>query len=141
VFDAPDFRAVEIAGFPRVAEMQLTAFASNDFKVFASEEDYQNAQESELKYASKMFVPTGVFDFDDKNWDEQNPPRPIGTLAGEIKEFELRTNELSGENFYWLLVETLGGETDVVVDPKYVTDEPKVGGIVSGTFWLSGKIF
>ena len=140
VFDVPDFRAVEIQEFPRIAEIQLTAFASNDFKIFADEEDYQNAQESELKYASKMFVPSGLFDFDSQNWDENNPPRPIGKFAGEIKEFALKLNELSGERFYWFLVETLGGDVDIVVDPKYVPNEPQIGGIVSGLFWLSGRI-
>lgn len=141
VFDVPDFRAVEIAEFPKAAEIQLTAFASNDFKIFANEEDYQNAQESELKYASKMFVPVGLFAFDEKdNSVDLSVVRPVGMFAGEIKEFELRTNELSGEKFYWLLVETLGGEVDIVVDPKYVPAEPNTGGIVSGAFWLSGKV-
>lgn len=142
VFDVPDFRTVEIAEFPRRAEIQLTAFASNDFKIYASEDDYQTAQESELKYASKMFVPSGLFAFDEKDGSvDLNTVRPVGMLAGEIKEFELKTNGLSGEKFYWLSVETLGGEADIVIDPKYVSEEPKIGGIVSGTFWLSGRIF
>ena len=141
VFDVPDFRGSEIKDFPKLAEIQLTAFGSNDFQVFESEDDYQASQESELKYASKMFVPVGLFAFDEKDGSiDLSTVRPVGRLAGEIREFELRTNELSGENFYWLLVETLGGETDVVVDPKYVPVEPKIGGIVSGTFWLSGRI-
>jgi hypothetical protein len=141
VFDVPDFRAVEVSEFPQKAEIQLTAFASNDFKIFANEEDYQNAQESELKYASKMFVPSGLFAFDESDINvDLSVVRPVGMFAGEIKEFELKTNELSGEKFYWLLVETLGGEVDVVVDPKYVPNEPNIGGIVSGTFWLSGKL-
>lgn len=141
VFDVPDFRAVEIAEFPRIAEIQLTAFASNDFQIFAGEEAYQAAQESELKYASKMFVPVGLFAVDEKNGSlDLSVVRPVGKLAGEIREFELRTNELSGETFYWFLVDTLGGAADVVVDPKYVPAEPKPGGIVSGTFWLSGRV-
>jgi len=141
VFDVPDFRMVENSEFPRLAEIQLTAFASNDFKVFAGEEDYQNSQESELKYASKMFVPSGLFAFDEKdNSVDLSVVRPVGMFAGEIREFELKTNELSGENFYWFLVETLGGDTDIVVDPKYVPTEPRIGGIVSGQFWLSGRI-
>jgi len=141
VFDVPDFRAVEIEAFPKAVEIQLTAFGSNDFKLFSNEEDYQNSQESELKYASKMFVPVGLFAFDEADASiDLSTVRPVGNFAGEIKEFEQRTNELSGEKFYWILVETLGGEADVVIDPKYVTEEPKIGGIVSGTFWLSGKI-
>jgi hypothetical protein len=141
VFDVPDFRAIEIAEFPQITQIQLTAFASNDFKVFANEEDYQNAQDSELKYASKMFVPSGLFAFDEKdNSVDLSVVRPVGMFAGEIKEFELKTNELSGEKFYWIFVETLGGDVDVVIDPKYVPVEPNTGGIVSGTFWLSGRI-
>ena len=141
VFDVPDFRKVEIDEFPKLAEIQLTAFGSNDFQVFESEDAYQNSQESELKYASKMFVPVGLFAVDEKDGSlDLSVVRPVGKLAGEIREFELKTNELSGETFYWFLVETLGGAVDIVVDPKYVPDEPKIGGIVSGTFWLSGRV-
>ncbi|MEP6904157.1 MAG: hypothetical protein ABJA66_20735 [Actinomycetota bacterium] len=141
VFDVPDFRTVENLEFPQTVEIQLTAFASNDFKIFASDDDYQKAQESELKYASKMFVPSGLLAVDETGGSiDLSVVRPVGIFAGEIKEFELKTNGLSGEQFYALLVETLGGETDVVVDPKFVTNEPKPGGIVSGQFWLSGKI-
>jgi hypothetical protein len=61
-------------------------------------------------------------------------------FAGEIKEFELKTNALTNAEFYWFLVETLGGEIDVVSDPKWIEKEPQIGGIVSGQFWLSGKI-
>lgn len=141
VFDTPDFRMVEIENFPVLKDIQLTAFASNDFQMFADEKAYFDSQENEIKFASKSFVPVGLFSFDENENIDLNVVRPIGKFAGEIKEFELQTNQLSGENFYWLLVETLGGEVDVVVDPKFVAEEPKIGGIVSGQFWLSGRIY
>ena len=141
VFDAPDFRLNEIASFPHVCEVQLTAFASNDFEIFADEKEYDENQKGDVKYAPKSFIPVGLFAHDksDESFD-WTIVRPIGKFAGEIKEFESKTNELSGEKFYWLLVETLGGEVDVVADAKLITDEPKIGGIVSGQFWLSGRI-
>jgi hypothetical protein len=140
VFDVPDFRMVTELQFPKTVEIQLTAFASNDFKIFENDEDYQKAQESELKYASKMFVPSGLFAVDEKDGSiDLSLVRPVGKFAGEIKDFELKTNSLSGEHFYAFLIETLGGEIDVVVDPKFVAKEPRIGGIVSGQFWLSGK--
>jgi hypothetical protein len=37
----------------------------------------------------------------------------------------LKTNTLSGEKFYWLLVETFGGEIDVVADVKIDSNEPQ----------------
>lgn len=140
VFDSPDFRLNEIAEFPHVCEIQLTAFASNDFQIFTDENEYNEKQTGEEKSAAKSFVATGLFDFDTENWDEQNPPRPVGKFTGEIKEYELKTNQLSGEKFYWFLVETISGEIDVVADPKLIQNEPNIGGIVSGQFWLSGRL-
>jgi hypothetical protein len=139
VFDVPDFRMIENLQLPHICEIQLTAFASNDFKIYESEKDYFDAQDSEPKFASKSFIPSGLF-FPDDNATAIEPARPIGIFAGEVKEFELKTNELSNEKFYWFLVDTLGGEVDVVADLKLVPDEPQIGGIMSGQFWLSGKI-
>jgi hypothetical protein len=137
----PDFRLTSEIRLPQIQEIQLTAFASDDFKIFADEKEYGESQESELKYASKSFVPSGLFAFDaeDESFD-LNVVRPIAIFAGIIKESELKKNELSGNNFYWFLVETLGGETDVVADVKLVSSEPQIGGVVSGQFWLSGKL-
>lgn len=139
VFDAPDFLTVGRIDFPQTLEIQLTAFASNDFKIYADENEYYDSQDSEPKFAARFFIPSGLFLPDERNTPLE-PPRPIGTFAGVIKEFELKTNQLSKEKFYWFLVETLGGETDVVADPKLITTEPKIGGIVGGQFWLSGRI-
>jgi hypothetical protein len=139
VFDAPDFCANEVIKFPATFEIQLTAFASNDFQVFENEQDYYESQEYEAKMASKSFIPSGMF-LPDEQATPIEPPRPIGIFSGEIKEFGLKTNSISKENFYWFLVETLGGEVDVVADPKLITIEPKIGGIISGQFWLSGRL-
>ncbi len=141
VFDVPDFRLSSERRLPQVREIQLTAFASNDFKIFADEKEYSESQQDELKYASKSFVPSGLFAFDagDEKSD-LNAARPIAIFAGIIKEFELKKNKLSSNNFYWFLVETLGGETDIVADVKLVSTEPQIGGVVSGQFWLSGKL-
>ncbi len=138
VFDVPDFRTVGEIEFPSVCEIQLTAFASNDFRIFADEKDFR-ADENWNDLAARSFVPSGLF-LPGEDQTEIEPPRPVGMFAGEIKDFELKTNELSNENFYWFLVETLGGEIDVVADAKLVPAKPKLGGIVSGQFWLSGKI-
>lgn len=139
VFDVPDFRMNANSHFPRVCEIQLTAFASNDFKVYADEHEYYDSQEDETKFAAESFIPSGLF-LPDETGTVIEPPRPIGIFAGETKEVVLKTNEHSGEKFYCFLVETLGGEVDVVADPKLISSEPKIGSIVSGQFWLSGRL-
>ncbi len=139
VFEVPDFRTIGEIDFPKISEIQLTAFASNDFKVFSNEVDFYYVQDAETQMLANSFFASGMFLTRD-NTEPIESPRPIGILSGEIKECELKTNKLSGENFYWFLVETLGGEVDVVADVKLVPNEPKIGGIVSGQFWLSGKL-
>lgn len=141
VFDVPDFRTIEQINFPHVCEIQLTAFASNDFVIFADEKEYDASQSNELKYSSKSFVSVGLFAFDAETEQvDLSVVRPIAMLTGEIKEYELKTNVLSGEKFYWFLVDTFGGTVDVVADAKLIRSEPQIGGVVSGQFWLSGRI-
>ena len=141
VFDVPDFRTVPNYQLPQIRAIQLTAFASNDFQIFTDEKSFDENQKDELKFAAKSFVPSGLFDFDPQDETiDLSAVRPIANLSGEIKEYELKTNELSGEKFYWFLVDTAGGETDVVADAKLISSEPQISGIVSGQFWLSGKI-
>lgn len=141
VFDVPDFLLNEMPALPHICEIQLTAFASNDFRIYANEKEYVESQESESKSAVKSFVSSGLlaFDADDETAD-LNQVRPIGALSGAIKEYELKINALSGNKFYSFLIDTLGGEIDVVADEKLILIEPKVGEIISGQFWLSGRI-
>ena len=139
VFDTPDFRTIPDMKIPQTVEIQLTAFASNDFEMFLNEQEYDESQSDSIKYASKSFVPGGLFEIVDEEID-LSVLRPIATLSGEITEFELKTNTLTGEKFYWLLVDSFGGEIDVVADPKLFPNEPTIGGIVKGQFWLSGRI-
>lgn len=139
VFDVPDFRVNKINDFPKIQEIQLTAFASNDFKMFESKAEFYDAQDSEPKFSPTFFIPSGLF-LPDENMTPIEPPRPVGTFAGEIKEFEFKINGLTNEKFYWFLIETFGGEIDVVADPKLVFAEPEIGGVVRGQFWLSGRL-
>lgn len=141
VFDAPDFRVKESIDLPKKQSIQLTGFASNDFQVFADKESFTNSQEAEQTVASKSFIPSGLFSVgEDGKMVDIDPPQAHGILTGEIKEFELRTNEFTGGKFYWFWVDTYGGEIDIVADTELIKEEPKIGGIVRGSFWLSGKI-
>jgi hypothetical protein len=141
VFDVPDFRTKENTDLTEIKEIGLTAFASSDFQVFGSGEDFDSGRGEGQKFASRSFIPSGLFSFDENGESvEITPPQAHGILTGEIKEFERRTNEFTGTGFYWFLIETFGGEADIVADIDLVRSEPKVGGIVRGSFWLSGKL-
>jgi hypothetical protein len=51
-----------------------------------------------------------------------------------------KINVLTGRAFYWALVDTFGGAYDVVIDSNLLPGVPEIGGVISGSFWLSGRI-
>lgn len=140
-FIVPDIRAVESVVLPSTVEVQLAAFASDDMQLFDSTEAYDAAQEGEVKFAAESFIPSGLFTTnEDGDVDTSLPPQPYGLFAGTIAACEERQNALTGAAFWWLAVNTLGGMVDVVAAPDIVGTSPRVGGIVSGSFYLSGRV-
>ncbi len=141
VFDMPDFRLQEDIEMQKTVDVALTAFASNDFEIFSSEEEFEASHADQSMFGARSFSASGLFkEGEGGTVEDVIPPQAHANFSGEIKEFELRTNSLTEAQFYWFLLETYGGEIDVVADPKLVSAEPKIGGIVKGSFWISGKI-
>jgi hypothetical protein len=136
VIDAPDFALHSRVRLPVIAPVRVSAFA---FKLegFASEEAFAESQTGELKYAPESLVPSGMFGAD---MSPADPMRPEVLLTGRVLDSELRINPSTGSPFRWLRVRTWGGEMDVVAEPSVVRGEVVEGGIVSGSFWLSGRV-
>ena len=137
VFDLPDFDLQRHLSLPAVKEVQIAAFA-HELTIFANESNYE-ASQSQL--APQAFVPVGLFQ---KIEGEEIPkdvgPTAMGVLSGRIISTEQLKNPFTNLPFHWAKVETFGGEVDMVVAPELVTTDLTVGGIVQGTFWLSGRI-
>jgi hypothetical protein len=136
VFDVPNFKTIPDIKFPKNVIIQLTAFA-REFELYNNEEDYSASQATEIKFATRSFVPSGLFS---PKGETTEPAKANGIFTGIIKEWELKTNSRTGEKFYWFLVDTLGGEIDVVSDEKLINQPPQYNGILHGQFWLSGKL-
>lgn len=144
VFDVPDLQRYTPLQFPMDCQIQLSAFPMDELVLFDNEDDYRNGQTTQLRFATKSFVPSGLFAMQTTTEadDEQEPdcPRPTGMFTGVIKECDTLTNAFTGASFYWMLVETLGGDIDVVADFAHVSNVPRVGGIVQGDFWLTARL-
>lgn len=132
VLAAPDYRALDGLHLPALARVQVTAFA-HDLEVYASEQAYLDGQASELKFAAESLIPSGMF------VDEGAPPAPLAMISGRVLAAERRMNPAGGP-FWWMQVRTLGGEIDVVAETAVVDAEPVPGGVVSGSFYLSGRV-
>jgi hypothetical protein len=136
VFDAPDAAAYSDLEIPGIAEAQIAAFA-HQVSYFDSEGDYDASQSADdVRFASRSFFPSGLF----ADGTNDAPPTANATFTGQVLQAERRTNGVSNQKFWWALVGTLGGEYDVVIDPALLNRAPAVGGILSGSFWLSGRL-
>ena len=136
VFDVPDFRTIGEIEMPHTVQIQLAAFA-HELTYYESEEEYDASQKEEPRFAVQSFIPAGLFSSGE---GEEESPGALGVFTGTIVECEKRKNHLTGHTFHWLLVETLGGEVDVVVYPDLLDREPQINGVVQGHFWLSGRL-
>lgn len=141
VFDTPDFRTYDERVIPSKAEVSLTAFASNDFRIFEDKTEFVSSFDQDTKAAERSFIPSGLFSIDeDGEAVEQDPPQAHAIITGTITDCQRRKNVFTGADFYFFVIESFGGFADIVADPALVKSEPQIGGIVKGSFWLSGKL-
>lgn len=136
VFDSPDFCRHGALTLPRLASVQVAAFA-HEISAYDSVGAFEEAQDGDVKFAPQSFIPSGLFK---PEGGQTEPPEAYGIFTGVVVQSIGKKNEATGQPFHWALVESLGGSFDVVVDPELLDTEPKVGGVVSGSFWLSGLV-
>lgn len=137
VFDCPDALAYGDLALPQVTEVQVAAFA-HSVDVWKSVDEYDAADHDSPKFASQSFIPSGLFS---PGGESTEPPGASAIFTGHIGAGELRTNELTGVEFFWASVSSLCGEFDVVIDPELLaTAIPEAGGVLQGEFWLTGRL-
>src|SRR5262249_52963145 len=136
VFDAPDYRLHEDLSLPALKEIQIAAFA-HEIAAFETVAAYEASETGDPKSASQSFIPSGLFT---PAGDSTVPPQARAIFAGHVLAADEKINVLTGHAFYWALVETFGGAYDVVIDSDLLPGVPVVGGVISGSFWLSGRI-
>jgi hypothetical protein len=130
--------------FPTICEVQITAFA-HELTAYPSEAAYSAAAEQQFSYgdtdddlkvtfASESFIPSGMF------VEEGEPMRPTAMFTGWVLETQELTSPLGNMQFHWIRVRTHGGEYDVVASVDVIEGELVTGGIVSGSFWLCGRM-
>jgi hypothetical protein len=139
VFFSPNFYTISDRNVGRAANVQIAAFGEGEeVEVFDTSVEYEEYQkDNNYFFAEEALIPTGT---QDEDGNEVAPAQPTAIIAGKILEQRKIANEDTGKEFYWILAETLGGTYDIVVDPIYLSNKPIVGGIVFGSFWLSGIV-
>lgn len=138
VFDAPDAAVHADLTLPAVATAQLAAFA-HSIDIHESPEAFAAAQAAdEVPFASRSFMAIGLWA------DELGADAPASqaeaVFSGHVVESSRRENQLTGNDYVWAAVETLGGIYDVVAAPEQLPTPPPPGAVVFGSFWLSGRL-
>ncbi|WP_459195654.1 hypothetical protein [Wukongibacter baidiensis] len=136
IFDSPDMATYGELIAPQIVTAQVTGFA-HEISAYKDDDDYNNSQEKETKLAPEAFIPTGLFSSKGKDF---NTSSAMALLSGHVIEMKELTNSYTEMKFIWIKLKTLGGEIDAVVDSEILKGNISIGGVVSGMFWLSGKI-
>ncbi len=136
VFDLPNAQTLPKTKLPLTTEIQLTAFA-HKIEIFKDEKEFKEKAENYSNMASKSFIPNGLFNPDKT---ERATTEALAIFIGEVKEAQIKTNSFTNNRFHWMLVDTYGGEIDVVTDSGKLNKEPQKGNFVWGQFWLTGKL-
>lgn len=137
VFDLPDAATYADLVPPAIVDTQIAAFA-HELSFYDSEDAFMSAQaEQSVKFAAKSFIPSGLFT---PEGTRPAAPEAMAIFTGEVLESAVCRNDVTGALFLWALVDTVGGTYDVVADPELLPQPPPAGGVLSGTFWLSGRL-
>jgi len=118
-----------------IINVQFACF-SEELDLFDTKEEYYESQTSEPKFSDEFFVPSGTFNIG------ETPKKPTSHVmfSGCILSAEKRTNSHTLKNYYHFTVKCQEVIFDVLADTEFVMKEPKIGGVLSGSFWISGKI-
>lgn len=135
VFDLVDYAVHTEMALPQVAEVRLAAFA-HEIRVHASEAEYDAQDTGKPRFAVESFIPVGLFQSDDQPDAE---PLSYALFTGVVVEAGALTGEMGG-HYHWALVRTLGGEIDVVIEPELFDGTLQPGMVLSGTYWLCGRL-
>ena len=136
-FDCPDAATHHALTLPATLTAQIAAFAQQ-ITVHESREAYDAAQVAQgLSYESRSFIPSGLIS---PSGEPVTPPESHALIAGEVVEAGERRNAVTDRPFWWALVDTVGGTFDVVIDPSLLSNPVRAGNVISGWFWLSGRL-
>ena len=136
-FDCPDAATHDTLTLPATVAAQIAAFAQQ-LTVYESPQAYDAAQAAQgLPFGSRSFIPSGLVS---PSGEPVTPPESHALIAGQVIEAAERRNALTGQPFWWALVDTVGGTFDVVIDPSLLSNPVRAGHVIAGWFWLSGRL-
>jgi hypothetical protein len=139
VFDTPNYHIYDGLSLPRVNAAQLTAFAF-EMTGYETEEEFDEAyppDEEGFCWDYKHLVPACMTTPRGEGGELQVASAEV---SGFVKDTAIITNPITGHDFCWARVETIGGEVDVVCAPDRLSGYLVKGGVAATTCYLYGRL-
>lgn len=139
VFDTPDFHRYDGLSFPRLCDVQLAGFAFC-MKGYENEEEFDKdypADEEGYCWDYKHFVPVSMITPRGEGGELQPAS---ATVSGFVSDTGIITNPVTGLDFCWARIETIGGEIDVVCSPDKLSGYLVAGGVATSNCYLYGRL-
>lgn len=133
VFESPNPANLAL-DLPALVDVQLCAFGLESY-LRQDELEMKNSGDWDADMAAESCIPCGLFSPDGTPTD---PPEPVGMYVGRVLDWARHTNTLTGLDFYWVHLATLGCQLDVVLPLNALARDPKAGNLLSGVFYLTG---
>jgi hypothetical protein len=84
----------------------------------------------------QAFVSAAHFSVDDPSGVEES----TAMVTGSVRERHLLMNAATGVPFWRIQLMTKGTSLHLFVDREMFQDEPRTGQVLSGSFWLLGRL-
>lgn len=89
---------------------------------------------------SRKILKEDVFSLVDTYFMPYGVECDLYSILGEIEDFNLETNSMTGEELYAILINCNGLLFDICINKQDLLGEPQIGRRFKGTIWLQGKI-
>lgn len=132
--DYPVVRA-KFASLPAIHRVEIVALA-HEADLFPDDASYTTAPGDAYRLPIRSFVSAAHFGADDPVVFQESTALISGHLGGA----RMLTNPVSDVPYWWLQIVTTGVTLHAFADQETLGGEPKNGQILSGSFWLLGRI-
>jgi len=137
LFEAPDYAFYTFMDVPCTVTVQLAAFAQS-IETCPSLEVYNSR--ADRTWPAETLLASGAAGLHGYQRGDQNPHANEAFITGIVEASQTFENPLTHGYFQWARVKVMGGYFDICVDVGLLATGLAAGQVISGNFWLSGRL-
>ena len=125
-----------LISFPTPQRVELVALA-HEAELFDNEAGYARAPGDVYRIPLGSFTSAAHFGADE---DTEAVQESAALFSGRIVSAQAQVNPVTGARFWWIQVMPHGATLHVFADQETLGGEPATGRVLSGSFWMLGKL-